>query len=79
MLSQTYYYLKKESKTYYSLTELKVLWKLYTSARTNSMFVSAELAYKPWLKVPLAGLVWEKNTIQTMNYKPDTSNPAETN
>jgi len=44
-----------------------------------SLFVSAGLAYKPWLKVPLAGLVWKKNTGQAMDYKPDTSNPAETN
>jgi len=37
------------------------------------MFVSAELAYKPWLKVLLAGLVLDKNNIQTVDYKPDTS------
>ena len=44
-----------------------------------SLFVLAGLTYKPWLKVLLAGLTWEKNTVQAMNYKPDTSNPAETN
>ncbi|XP_066362841.1 ankyrin repeat-containing protein At5g02620-like [Miscanthus floridulus] len=41
------------------------------------MFVSAGLA--PWLKVRLASLVGEKNTVQAMDHKPDTSNPAEPN
>jgi len=27
------------------------------SSATGSLFVSARLVYKPWLKVPLAGLV----------------------
>ena len=37
------------------------------------LFVSAEFAYKPWLKVLLIGWVREKNIIQTVDYKPDTS------
>ena len=50
------------------------------SSRTIvSLFVSAGLAYKAWLKVLPASLVWEKNTVQAMDYKPDTSNLAETN
>ena len=47
--------------------EQSILWKAI------SLFVSTELAYKPWLKVLLVGLVWEKNTIQAMDYKPDMS------
>ena len=39
----------------------------------SSLFVSAEMAYNTWLKVLLAGLVREKNTVQTIDYKPDTS------
>jgi len=37
------------------------------------LFVSAELAYEPGLKVLLTDLVWEKNTVEVMDYKSDTS------
>jgi len=37
-----------------SVHQGKNIWK--KKPETGSLFVSAELAYKSWLKVPLAGL-----------------------
>ena len=41
--------------------------------QANRLFVSTELTYKPWLKVLLTDLMWEKNIVQAVDYKPDTS------
>ena len=43
----------------------------------TSLFVSAGLAYKPWLKVLLTGLVWEENTVDWLISQIEAAEQAE--